>query len=508
MSSKNIGERPIDFTVLLVHRLGSRRVPSVTLGAVKRLGAALAGLRRRSSPHSSPPPSPGPGGVTSTDSELELRAYYVRRAIVGPLASITRTADGRFVLDSASSSDDGGFAPRGGIGHASWRRPLVATPSQAGSLRSEGSGESLTLPRPRVAAIYSPPLRASSPGPLAAWPVHNFSDLSSVLQPSSMATVDLTLPTPSQLASSLRSVHERYSQELPSLHAIHAEVAPGRWQHVRAEVHRPGTVSTTATAAAAAAPHRLSGRHVHTPLFRPLQPLAPSGPLARPWALPVPKPSHILPLSRPAIPAAATPRIRQTPRRSANLRHARSAPELRSSPARPPPLEPSPESRSSSSGFGSKNTSQQTGSSRSPLPGPPYRPPPPPPVWLTSSRRTGPIPLCLTPPWPPPPYESPPPVDSPAAVARDASVDDHYEFDADLGTPVTTPSPGGQRQLSDRGISDSEVYGTFLGTSTSLSPSKQHQDIEARVQAMKQEFHEYRQRQARRRLSHELESAC
>lgn len=452
-------------------RSSSRRIPAVTVGAVKRLGAFfLSGLRRTPD---SPSPSPSPFGARSTDSEVELRAYYVRRDMVYPLSSIARAADGRFVLDSASSSssDDGGFARR--LEHPpGWRRPILVTPS----LRSEASGESHTLPRHRAPPSVNRNVRASSPGPLGTWPIHNFSDLSSVRQPSSMFMPDVSLPTPSQVASSLRSMHERYRQELPSLQAIHAEVSP-RWQHhVRVDVHQP-------------APHRLSGRHVHaTPLFRPLQP---SSPVPGQWAL-LPKPSA---RHRPA---------------NKHLRHARSAPELRGSPSRPSLLELSPESRSSSSGFGSKNNSQQTGSSsRSPLPGPPYRPPPPPPL---GSLLRKPLPLYMLSSWPPPPYESPPPAADSVGAGRDASVDDHYEFDADFNTPMGTPSPGGPRQ-----ISESELYGTFLsGTSVSLTPSTsstavKHQDIEARVQAMKQEFHEYRERQARRRHKSqhlELESAC
>ncbi|XP_059471530.1 protein turtle-like isoform X2 [Neocloeon triangulifer] len=448
----------------------SRRIPAVTVGAVKRLGAFfLSGFRHTPEKLS---PSPSPFGARSTDSEVELRAYYVRREMVYPLSSIARAADGRFVLDSASSSsDDGGFAGRREmLEHPpGWRRPIIVTPS----LRSEASGESHTLPRHRLSiSTRLPTMRASSPGPLTTgtWPIHNFSDLSSVRQPSSMFMPDVSLPTPSQMASSLRSMQERYRQELPSLQAIHAEVSP-RWQHVRVDVHQP-------------APHRLSGRHVHTtPLFRPLQP---SSPVPGQWAL-LPKPTRVRPANKRA------------------LRHARSAPELRTSPSRPSPLELSPESRSSSSGFGSKNNSQQTGSSsRSPLPGPPYRPPPPPP--LTSWLRK-PLPLYMLSTWPPPPYESPPPAPDSSGAGRDASVDDHYEFDADFNTPVPTPSPGGPRQSSE-----SEMYNTFLSTtSISLTPSAKHQDIEARVQAMKQEFHEYRERQARRRhksQQQELESAC
>ncbi|KAB7508158.1 Protein turtle [Armadillidium nasatum] len=86
----------------------------------------------------------------------------------------------------------------------------------------------------------------------------------------------------------------------------------------------------------------------------------------------------------------------------------------------------------------------------------------------------------------------------------DLSVDDHYEFDT-----LLSPTPGVEdsnsfwsrsRSLSgERGLSDSEIYG-------SGGKRKEAQEsMEARVAAMKQEFHEYRQRQAKRRSSRELE---
>ncbi|KAL7638192.1 UNVERIFIED_CONTAM: hypothetical protein RMT77_011817 [Armadillidium vulgare] len=89
----------------------------------------------------------------------------------------------------------------------------------------------------------------------------------------------------------------------------------------------------------------------------------------------------------------------------------------------------------------------------------------------------------------------------------DLSVDDHYEFDT-----LLSPTPGVEdsntfwsrsRSLSgERGLSDSEIYG-------SGGKRKEAQEsMEARVAAMKQEFHEYRQRQAKRRSSRELESVC
>lgn len=132
-------------------------------------------------------------------------------------------------------------------------------------------------------------------------------------------------------------------------------------------------------------------------------------------------------------------------------RHARSAPDLFT--------ETSPESRSSSSGFGSKNTSQQNSSGHSDWRYKP--PPPPPPLWLQ--------------------YTSAFPSPTHSELSQRLSVDDHYEFDV---YPITPTPP-------------------------ELSPTLRikYDNIEARVQAMKEEFHAFRARQARRMRS-ELESAC
>ncbi|XP_031342053.1 protein turtle isoform X5 [Photinus pyralis] len=386
------------------------------------------------------------------------------------LARISRAADGRFVLvDSASSSrtdspsnvsssDDGGFLSRRGIrNRASWRKPLVGYPSQL-SLRSDASGQSArilvsaipgTLGGPRfhypvrpIPTIYSPvtPLfQSSSPADstallLSPWSPMYFSDISSVQQPSS---AERSFPTPPGFVQ-LRSVHERYSQELPSLSAIHEESRS----------------------------------------FIPVHPLDPS-PVSR----------IRLPPPYPALPGPR-PRVRLLPR---HARIARSAPELGS----PDHLDRSPESRSSSSGFGSKNTSQQNQSSQSGSTFtewrlPPYRPPPPPPSALP----------------PPPPLvghwlelaSSSPSTSEQIHKSVDVgSVDGHYEFDP--STPTPTPSTPTERRDGDLDPAPiRKGYGTLRNA--------RYDNIEARVQAMKEEFHEFRKRQAKRKRSHELESAC
>ncbi|KAH0951046.1 hypothetical protein HN011_010977, partial [Eciton burchellii] len=368
-----------------------------------------------------------------------------------PLGKISRTADGRFVvadsvLSSAnnsildvSSSDDGGFLPKQRL-KSSWRRPLVGN-SQL-SLRSDGSGVSIgpppssgchhgagntltRLPAANVCAIASPRFLASSPsGAQVPWTPLYFSDLSSVKQPSSG---ERSFPTPPGYLQ-LRSVHQRYSQELPSLKAIHAE----------------------------------SRR------FVPVQPLATSSP---------PQP-------------AGRPRARLPPR---HARHARSAPELAAS----PDLETSPESRSSSSGFGSKNTSQQNQSSRSGSTvaewrPPPYRPPPPPLVgrWLElqDQAKVG---------------------HTHIQNAVDAgSVDGHYEFDPASCTPTPTSASTPTREERPPMHQIHTIHVPHVHQVHHQAPRYSRDNIEARVQAMKAEFHQFRQRQARRKQSVHLESAC
>ncbi|KAL6438353.1 hypothetical protein ACFW04_004483 [Cataglyphis niger] len=371
-----------------------------------------------------------------------------------PLGKISRAADGRFVvadsvLSSAnnsildvSSSDDGGFLPKQRL-KSSWRRPLVGI-SQL-SLRSDGSGVSIgplpsayhhgainslaRIPPVTACAIASPRFLASSPsGAQVPWTPLYFSDLSSVKQPSSG---ERSFPTPPGYLQ-LRSVHQRYSQELPSLKAIHAE----------------------------------SRR------FVPVQPLATSSP---------PQP-------------AGRPRARLPPR---HARHARSAPELAAS----PDLETSPESRSSSSGFGSKNTSQQNQSSRSGSTvaewrPPPYRPPPPPLVgrWLELQDQAKVV------------------GHTHIQNAVDAgSVDGHYEFDPVSCTPTPTSASTPTREERPPMHQIHAIHVPHIHqvhTVHHQAPRYSRENIEARVQAMKAEFHQFRQRQARRKQSAHLESAC
>nr|CAI5822777.1 unnamed protein product [Callosobruchus analis]CAI5840318.1 unnamed protein product [Callosobruchus analis] len=353
---------------------------------------------------------------------------------------------------NVSSSDDGGFLPkRSTLNRASWRRPLIGYPSQL-SLRSDASGQSagglaaflgqrfLHPPTLKpISTIYNPHtshIMSSSPAEpstllLSPWTPLYFSDLSSVRYPSSG---ERSYPTPPGF-NQLRSVHERYSQELPPLRAIHEE-------------HQG---------------------------FVPVHPVRES-----PRAVPQHR------LSRSA---------RFLPPRHARL--ARSAPELDH-------LDRSPESRSSSSGFGSKNTSsQQNHSSHSGSTFewrllPPYRPPPPPPASVLP-----PPPPSLVGHWLEIASASPTASDHLHGKAVDVgSVDGHYEFDP--STPTPTPStPTGSRDVElETGAVPGPQRKSYIGL------RGRYDNIDARVQAMKEEFNEFRKRQANRRRSRELESAC
>lgn len=242
-------------------------------------------------------------------------------------------------------------------------------------------------------------------------------------------------------------------------------------------------------------------------------------------------------------------------------------------------LEASPESRSSSSGFGSKNTSNHLqgsncGSTSEWRLLPPYRPPPPPnssthnqhqtqsqqaqaqappnPNYFLSSprkQRTGSPPYTMTH-W----FDmisrlnaATDSVNLPKSVDV-GSVDGHYEFDP--STPTSASSPTGGFFLRDDlnlhidtslghfpNVSHHYPYhdinmhslcpmsgGGIFHTTTSgldplatdtLSPLRyksrvyRYDNVDARLQAMKEEFYAYRKRQAMQREGvHELESFC
>lgn len=474
------------------------------------------------------------------------------------LDHIHRSSDGRFVLSddsgievrphslastNSSESDDGGFLqPRGGRGRTSWRKPLVSNPSELSfrsdlpkrSIRSatitphtdtRDTPDHFQLVTPvqyqnlqintthalvhgiispamytpsRVSRIVSSSPAMSSPmGITSPWSPQTmyFSDLSSVQQPSS---AERSFPTPRSNISQLRYLQERYSQELPSLRAIHEETKRMAQGFVPLQIQ------------------------LQSPSWRFIQPLTV---MHQPMVHQTPSNHHVLVHQQNPNPNKTKAKL--MPRYA---RMARSAPDL--SPQLNTAMrvtEVSPESRSSSSGFGSKNTStQQNQSSQSGSTNtkewrtlPPYRPPPPPKYY---PYHPPPISITGQPFHDAPPYNmgqwleliklnaaAPDQVNSPTKAVDVGSVDGHYEFDPATPTP-TASTPTGPRD-EHQFVVDHQLPSTSLMHTQSLLPfqrkrASKNDNIEARVQAMKEEFNAYRKRQATRQIAAELESAC
>ncbi|XP_032592079.1 protein turtle isoform X7 [Drosophila grimshawi] len=243
-------------------------------------------------------------------------------------------------------------------------------------------------------------------------------------------------------------------------------------------------------------------------------------------------------------------------------------------------LEASPESRSSSSGFGSKNTSNHPGSTSEWRLLPPYRAPPSPPKHTAYfGAATGgqqaqaqtlvpgqqqqqllqhqPYPYSYLQPSPPtPPYtmahwlemisrlNAATDSNLPRSCQVDVgSVDGHYEFDPATPTPsASTPTTGVGMLRDDLNLhidthhyphhfhhhtlgplsgsllhasasasgSASAPTSTFGGTiSRKLRSLPRYDNVEARLQAMREEFYAYRKRQSMQRASGpEIESVC
>ncbi|KAL5281052.1 IGSF9B family protein [Megaselia abdita] len=494
---------------------------------------------------------------------------------------IHRTVDGRFVLNDTlddsimherrnsnashyTSSDDGGFLSRDSKTlnkntRTSWRRPLVASTSQLslhsnhsarsflqsiGGLLRVGaryqnlsssnniyknlplpmhssrplhintvSGHSIPLTSQITPNMYTPSkvsrIFSSSPastlGVTSPWSgTHNFSDLSTVYP----GSAERSFPTPSSGFNRLR-----YNPELPSLRTIQEET-----------------------------------RRLNNNRFVPLN---------------LPSPSWRGYYHNPAPYHSYRPRMRWYPRH--NNRFGRNHLELLSPlphlnlslrPGVASALEASPESRSSSSGFCSKNTSNhQQGSHHSGSTSewrmlPPYRPPPPPPSshlpyynghghynlppqmpQLKSLHSYYPMSYPYYNRTAAPSYTMGNWLDmisrlnaatehqaqkGAAANVDVGSVDGHYEFDPATPTPSASTPTGVTRDefldpshFSTLGIGANGMSSGYFGPSRKPRISR-YDNIDARVQAMKEEFYAYRKRQAMKRagVNRELESMC
>ncbi|XP_022181178.1 protein turtle isoform X2 [Myzus persicae] len=387
------------------------------------------------------------------------------------LGRISRSADGRFVLtgdsgpssrrgsgsSSSCSSDDGGFLSHPSFSNRTWsRQPLLTVSGSSGDGGPRWTEDTVVDDRRRPIVVVATVCDPRTP--------YGFDRSAAPAGPG--AADDRT---------TLRSVHERYSQQLPSLRAIHEEN--------------------------------------HRTLMRRLQP--------------------------------ASPRYHPNPGRyrSRHMRYARSAPELTSdgnTTINNTISERSPESRSSSSGFGSKNTTSSVqhqnagatsvlddwcGGRAGPLP--PYKHPPPPPPpphpsslfyadghWLDFGAPH--VRLPSSPPLPPLLFGSADSCGSSTAASDKPplSVDDQYEFD-----PVFPLTPTPTELLQQTALFGPTVACTpspsRSRTPTQLKKAK-YDSVEARLRAMKEEFHAYKRRQAQmagavRHQHHSVgyvESAC
>ncbi|XP_055642345.1 protein turtle isoform X1 [Toxorhynchites rutilus septentrionalis] len=469
------------------------------------------------------------------------------------LDQIHRSPDGRFVLPQDavdgivslrnsivsyySSSDDGGFLPkRLSLTRASWRKPLVTCPSQL-SLRTEDGFAvaephqppqslytntmldnlhlntiSSSVPATMVTqSLYTTPSRvskviASSPATSSPqvvnspWSPLYFSDLSSVHH---LSSADRSYPTP-QSAASMPRYH--YNSELPILSGL--QNSSRQLSHSFIPVHVP------------------SSRHYQQNIYQNV-------PFHNHTYGNRPKFSRYHPRLMPRSLTRAIPELR-SPILNLNL----STTPLSAA------LEVSPQSYSSSSGFGSKNTSNNTQHNTSFQVSnnllrewrylPPYRPPPPPP----SLHHAAPLSFAGG------RFDHPPysmshwlelitrlNIASEKANINNAadvgSVDGHYEFDPSTPTPtastptgimrddflMTLPSTSNDLLWNAAGLS---LTGTNPGAMTlggggvgRKRGQSRYDNIDERVQSMKEEFYEWRKRQQQHhgRII-ELESSC
>jgi hypothetical protein len=327
---------------------------------------------------------------------------------------------------------------------------------------------------------------------------------------------------PDSVALTSSVPNSRYIRELPSLLPLHQELAVHqsskddvsksslKMRTVRAEIH---SIDTPRNSPSVQNEFSLllntAGRHFHAPPpFRSPPPpfistISYPSSSQRPLATSSPPRSRHSQSDILSIPGRhlAGSRVESRRRRSpltiaVRLSPARTQQRL-SERNRNQIVEYSPQSQSSSSGFDSKNTSQQNQS--------------------TSHFGSGHYQYAATETQPQKRFESTyvnwpiKGVTPPSHLLLDASVDNHYEFD-------TTQSPTGQESSS---VNATYFPGSIPSTITTRSsvlvtdsatanrnkklPTQvRSENIEARVQAMKEEFQEYRKRRARGLL----ESAC
>ncbi|XP_055837271.1 protein turtle isoform X3 [Episyrphus balteatus] len=516
-----------------------------------------------------------------------------------------------------SSSDDGGFLARRNFinSRASWRRPLVASPSQLslqsnssargflnglGGLLRVGAGRYQNVPRnQQYANVYR-----NLPQP-ASRPLHQNLHINTLAVPQTPITPNLYTPS---------RVSRIFSSSPASTIGIHSPWSPAANQFSDLSTVYPSSAersfpTPSSGGLGATASGNTAGSRYHRYYSHELPSLRTIQEETRRMN------QGFVPLHIPPSPSwrgyyqSQTPYHSYRPRTRWYPRHSRVTrshsellsplPHLNFAAAHYRPsggmgLEASPESRSSSSGFGSKNTSnQQHGSHHSGSTSewrllPPYRPPPPPPSTSYYYQDPGPhyhhhhslhhhhhhhpaaaaaaaavanasatVGTQSTLPYynnnnynttggslkqrpTTPPYTMGNWLDmiSRLNAATDTvnvhkavdvgSVDGHYEFDPSTPTPsASTPTGGPRDDLNLLNIDTGSTVGGIFHTATSGMPptaamtlgppmrkqrygaSTRYDNIETRVQAMKEEFYAYRKRQAMKRAGVvELESMC
>uniref|UniRef100_A0A182KF74 Fibronectin type-III domain-containing protein n=1 Tax=Anopheles christyi TaxID=43041 RepID=A0A182KF74_9DIPT len=420
------------------------------------------------------------------------------------------------------------------------------------------SSISSTLPPLLAQTIYTTPSRiskvvASSPATSSPqvvnspWSPLYFSDLSSVHH---LSSAERSFPTP----QSVHSVHRYYKHELPVLQSLQHMSSNHHHHHHHHHHSTHGFIPVSDVPVSLPYYYDQPGvQQLSTSLQEPNQQNVYQN---IPWSY----------YSTSGAPAAGTyphsNRSKLLSRyypRSIPRNLSRAIPELRSpmlnlnlnttSLSAGGGLENSPQSYSSSSGFGSKNTSsnntQPSGASSAAITTtasnhnllrewrylPPYRPPPPPP----SLHHAAPLSIGGG------RFENPPysmshwlelitrlNIASEKAninnTADVGSVDGHYEFDPSTPTPTASTPTGLIRDdfhhLMTLPSTSSDLLWSATGLTgvvSSLSGGRKrgqsrYDNIDARVQAMKEEFYEYRKRQQLQAVNGtstvELESAC
>ncbi|KAL7742451.1 hypothetical protein ACLKA6_019081 [Drosophila palustris] len=467
-------------------------------------------------------------------------------------------------VSQKSSSDDGGFLSRRNFitARASWRRPLVAASSQVslqsaadsargfflnglGGLLKIGNNntakEAVTGARYQNVAYGNGPLHINtiSAGLMSPQP-HNYtpsSRVSRIFSSSPASTPghhqllaysnphfsDLSTVYPNSAERSNLSRYRYQSQELPSLRTIQEETR-------RQQQQQPLTNHQ----------HQLEQRWAAAGSRSPCMPNASSRSPCMPTAA---LEDHFVPLQLPSPPSwrnyyqsqsqlpsyqhSYRPRTRWYPRHYSRLFSPLPQLQLNLNLG----LDASPESRSSSSGFGSKNTSNHPGSTSEWRLLPPYRAPPSPPKHFGGNQRaqaqtlvTGQQPYQYS-------YQSIICLRRPNCPVDVGSVDGHYEFDPATPTPsASTPRDDLNLHIDTHHYPNQHSYhnhhlnhhhnhhtlgplsGSLLHASSAarkLRSLPRYDNVEARLQAMREEFYAYRQRQAMQQTNGpEIESVC